>query len=133
MKRSMIILVATSILIACGGGKSKEKTSQQAEVEKKTGDLSQNPDYQKGLALVSKPAMNCLTCHKVDEVLTCPPYRDIANKYADYPDTIVSHLAKRVISGGTGVWGQIWMTPHTDLSQEDAEAMVKYILLLKNK
>ena len=126
MKRSMIILLATSMLIACGGGGAKEKAE-----EKKPKDITQNPDYQAGLALVAKS--NCLTCHKVDETVTGPPYRDIANKYGDYPDTIVSHLAGKVITGGNGVWGQVFMTPHPNLSKEDAETMVKYILLLKNK
>jgi cytochrome c len=33
--------------------------------------------------------------------------------------------------GGSGVWGQVPMTPHPNLSVADAEQMVKYILLLK--
>jgi cytochrome c len=49
------------------------------------------------------------------------------------PDTIVEHLAKKVISGGSGVWGEIMMTPHPGLSLDSAEAIVRYILLLKNK
>ena len=126
MKRSFITILAVSLLVACGGGNSKEKTT-----EKKTEDITQNPDYQAGLALVAKS--DCLTCHKVDEIVTCPPYRDIANKYGDMPDTIISHLAGKIISGGNGVWGQIFMTPHPNLSKADAEAMVKYVLLLKNK
>ena len=92
-------------------------------------DLSVNPDYQKGLELISKS--NCLTCHKVDETLIGPKYRDVANKYTGLPDTIIRHLAGKIINGGKGVWGEVLMTPHPEVSQEDAEAMVKYILLLK--
>ena len=40
-------------------------------------------------------------------------------------------LAEKVIKGGSGVWGAVPMTPHPQISQEDAEAMVKYVLLLK--
>ncbi len=127
MKRSVFFILTVSLLVGCGGGSSKESGNK----EKTAGDLSQNPDYQKGLALVAKD--NCLTCHKVDEVITGPTYRDIANKYGDMPDTIIAHLAKKIITGGTGIWGQTFMTDHRNLSQEDAEAMVKYILLLKNK
>ena len=127
MKRSLIILVTTSMLIACvGSDEKKEKTS-----EKKTEDITKHPDYQAGLALVA--SNKCLTCHNIDMVVTGPPYREIANKYGDYPDTIVSHLANKVISGGTGVWGQVFMTPHPNVTKEDAERMVRYILLLKNK
>ena len=82
------------------------------------------------MGLIAKS--DCLTCHKVDEKLTGPPYRDVANKYADLPDTIVTHLADKIRSGGSGVWGEIMMLPHPAISQADAEAMVKYILLLKN-
>ena len=42
-------------------------------------------------------------------------------------------LATKVIAGGQGVWGQIPMIPHPKLSKEDAIAMVKYILLLKEE
>ena len=126
MKRSFITILAVSLLVACGGGSSKEKT-----MEKKTVDITQHPDYQAGLALVVKS--DCLTCHKIDEKLQGPPYREIANKYGDYPDTIISHLAGKIITGGRGVWGEIFMTAHPNLSKEDAEAMVKYVLLLKNK
>lgn len=128
MKQSLFIIFAYLFLISCGGSSAKEKKGED-KTESKTADLSQNPDYQYGLSLVAKS--NCLTCHNVDQVVTGPPYREIANKYGGMPDTIIPHLAKKVISGGNGVWGQVFMTPHPDLSQADAEAMVKYILLLK--
>jgi cytochrome c len=70
----------------------------------------------------------------VDQVITGPTYRDVANKYANNTsDTVVPYLAGKIITGGNGVWGEAFMTPHAGLSQADAEAMVKYILLLKNK
>ena len=40
-------------------------------------------------------------------------------------------LSEKIIKGGSGVWGAIPMTPHPAVKQEDAEAMVKYVLLLK--
>jgi cytochrome c len=49
------------------------------------------------------------------------------------PDTIVSHLADKIISGGSGVWGEIPMIPHPSISKDDAQTMVKYVLLLKTK
>jgi cytochrome c len=130
MKKFLFFISLALMLSACGSSDSGNKK----EADKKdaaSSDLSDNPDYQKGLALVSKPEYLCLTCHKIDEKLNGPAYRDVANKYAVYPDTIVAHLAKKIISGGKGVWGENIMTPHPTLSQADAEAMVKYILLLK--
>jgi cytochrome c len=133
MKKIVFLLITSAILFACGGNSSSEekKGSMAEEKTESATDISDNPDYQNGLALVSKN--DCLTCHKIDEKLTGPSYRDVANKYAGMPDTIVTHLAKKIIHGGTGVWGEIAMTPHPGISLEDAETMVKYVLLLKNK
>lgn len=125
MKKILLAAIALLLLAACSSNSSKEK----GETTESTNDVSQNPDYQKGLALVSKN--DCFTCHKIDEPLTGPPYRDVANKYAGMSDTIVQYLAKKIIDGGAGNWGQVFMTPHPGISQADADAMVKYILLLK--
>lgn len=128
MKKIIFSLVVLSTIMACGGNDSKKEEPKKEETVE---DVSKHPDYKKGLALIAKS--DCLTCHKVDETLTGPPYRDVANKYAGMPDTIIGHLAGKIISGGSGIWGTTFMTAHTGLSKEDAEAMVKYILLLKNK
>ncbi len=116
-------------MIACNSGGSKdEKKDDQKETTTEVADVTQNPDYQKGLDILAKN--DCLTCHKVDETLTGPAYRDVANKYAG-ADTAVSYLTEKIINGGKGVWGSVMMVPHPGISQADAEAMVKYILLLK--
>jgi cytochrome c len=117
---------------ACNNSsKTTEQTQPATEVTAApdSNSLSKNPDYQKGLALASKS--DCFTCHNIDDKLTGPPYREIANKYANMPDTIITHLAHKVINGGSGVWGQVMMIPHPGISEADAEAMVKYVLLLK--
>jgi cytochrome c len=124
MKNFLAIAFMISILTGCGGSDTKSKTEAA-----KPADITKNPDYQKGLELASKS--DCFTCHQVEDKLTGPSYRDVANKYAGMPDTIVAHLAGKVISGGSGVWGQIMMTPHPALSEADAEAIVRYVLLLK--
>jgi cytochrome c len=122
--KKLFLLPVLFLVMACGGG-SSSKTEEPKKEEAKSDDLSKNPDYQKGLELVSKN--DCFTCHQIDDKLNGPPYREVANKYAGMPD----HLAHKVISGGSGVWGEIMMTPHPALSEADAEAIVKYILLLK--
>jgi len=130
MKKVLASLAASVILLACGNNSNnKEQKKEETNTITTTTDLSQNPDYQKGLELASKS--DCFTCHEIDAKKTGPAYREVANKYASYPDTIVSHLANKIIEGGTGVWGNVPMIPHPNLSKEDAEAMVKYVLLLK--
>jgi len=129
MKKKIIFpVIALAILAACNSGGSKDEKNEDKPASAEV-DLSKNPDYQKGLELVSKS--DCFTCHKIDEPLTGPPYRDVANKYASLPDTIVAHLASKIIAGGHGVWGEVPMTAHPAVSEDDAKAMVKYILLLK--
>lgn len=136
MKKIFILASAAIIITACGSGGDK-KTEPKAEPVTETkpeapaaNDLSNNPDYQKGLAIVSDPKNLCLTCHKIDEKLTGPAYREVANKYENTEATI-KMLAKKVKEGGTGVWGDVAMPANAVISQEDAEAVVKYILLLK--
>jgi len=138
MKKLIFPLACLSLLIACGGSDEK-KTSESKESPTTTtttttdattaNDITQDPAYKKGIALIAKT--DCLTCHKIDEPFTGPSYSDVANKYSGLPDTIVSHLAGKIIKGGNGVWGQALMTPHPTISKEDAEAMVRYVLLLK--
>ena len=73
---------------------------------------------------------DCGSCHQEQNKTIGPAYQQIAAKY---PNTAANQtlLAKSIINGGTGVWGQIPMTPHPNLSQKEAEEMVKYILSLK--
>ncbi|MEO8412345.1 MAG: c-type cytochrome [Ginsengibacter sp.] len=134
MKKFAAVFPLLILLAACGGGSDEKKAvsdnkDSTTAVQPAVNDISSNPDYQKGLALVAKS--NCLTCHKINEKLIGPAYADVAKKYAG-SDTAVTYLAHKVIAGGSGVWGTIAMTPHPEINEADAEQMVKYILLLKN-
>lgn len=135
MKKLFVSLIVLVALASCGGGDKKEAETKNGTEEKKetpANDLSQNPDYQEGLAIVSKPENLCLTCHKIDEKLTGPAYRDVANKYESNEETIAK-LAKKVKEGGSGVWGEVAMPANANITEDDAKKAVKYILLLKNK
>ncbi|RYG52168.1 MAG: c-type cytochrome [Chitinophagaceae bacterium] len=138
MRKVIMAAVVLAMLTACGGddkGKTSTGTAAKpAETAKGTeatesADITSNPDYKKGLELIAQS--DCFTCHKVDEAYTGPTYRDVANKYAAKAPAIIPELAGKIIKGGSGVWGQVPMIPHPTISEEDAEAMVKYILLLK--
>ncbi|MEQ8421649.1 MAG: PA14 domain-containing protein [Arenibacter algicola] len=81
----------------------------------------------KGKKLVSQN--DCSACHLKNENLVGPAYDSIAKRYAfDYPTTDM--LAGKVLKGGTGAWGNTPMTAHPDLSKEEAQDMVYYILSL---
>jgi len=132
MKKIIITAIGLAVLIACNNESKSdkvEKTSETKEEKSAETPITENPDYTAGLELIAKS--DCLTCHKVDEKLTGPAYREVANKYASQAPAIIPQLAEKIIKGGSGVWGQVPMLPHPTISQEDAEKMVKYILLLK--
>jgi cytochrome c len=128
MKKVLGTIVTVVALFACGSNKDNKTTDAAATASTSTSSLSDNPDYQKGLALVGKS--DCLTCHKVNEKNIGPAYKDVAAKYEN-TDANVKMLAEKIIKGGSGNWGAIPMTPHPALSQDDAEALAKYVLLLK--
>ena len=130
MKKVLGTMVVVISLMACGGNKESKTAEGTTNAAASTNSLADNPDYQKGLALVGKS--DCLTCHKVDEKNIGPSYREVAAKYENN-DENVKMLAGKIIKGGSGVWGAIPMTPHPTLSQEDAEALAKYVLLLKKQ
>jgi cytochrome c len=122
MKKIFFLMAIISLLAACGGG---DKTNEKPKVV----DITQNPDYKKGLAAIEKTPI-CFTCHKIDEKVQGPAWREVANKYADSANA-VEYLSGKIINGGTGVWGEIYMPPNSAVPKEDVEAIVKYILLLK--
>ncbi len=130
MKKYFVLFVFAGLILACGTGDKKEEkaTETVTTAAPALSDLSSNPDYQKGLELIGKS--DCLTCHKVKEKLIGPAYADVAAKYENNEDNI-KMLAGKIIKGGKGVWGEVPMTPHPQISEADAEQMVKYIFLLK--
>jgi cytochrome c len=87
-----------------------------------------SPDWVKGEKLVAKS--DCFTCHKLSDASTGPSYAAVSAKYEN-TEANQKMLAEKVISGGTGVWGQIPMAAHPAITKEDAIAMVKYVLLQK--
>lgn len=137
--KSFIILFTISglLLYACGNPPqqtqqlpAEDKVSAEQGTSTVTDTLSSNPDYAKGLELVGQS--DCFTCHKIEDISVGPPYRDVAGKYENTKANRIM-LAEKIIKGGQGNWGQIPMTPHPNLSKEDAQQIVKYIMLLKKK
>jgi cytochrome c len=72
---------------------------------------------------------DCKSCHSLNKKTLGPPYKEIAEKYKG--DTgAQNYLARKIISGGTGVWGNMAMPPHPTISEGDANTIVKFILSL---
>ncbi len=74
-------------------------------------------------------ANDCKTCHHAVNKIIGPAHTDVAKKY-EFTEANVKMLAQKIIKGGSGVWGQIPMTAHVDVSEADAEKMARYVLSL---
>jgi len=110
--------------------KEKQNVTAVSNVQKFSSDSSSYVDYKVGLSMVGK--QDCITCHKISERLIGPSFQEVSIRY-EKTDNNVKMLAEKVIKGGSGSWGKIPMTPHTNLSKPDAEKIVKFILELKNQ
>ncbi len=115
------------LIASCGGSNSSE--TKDNDTSATVSPLLENENANlKGKELITQS--DCLGCHKEQAKLVGPAYKDVALKYEKTPENITL-LAKKIIKGGQGIWGQVPMTPHPQISQTDAEEMVKYILSLK--
>lgn len=126
-------------MISCGGKKEEkgEKDGEYgeyetAETEKgdKEGSQAQTSPQdmiKQGQALVDQS--DCKTCHHATNKIIGPAHAEVAKKY-EFTKANVTYLAEKIKNGGSGIWGEIPMTPHVDLSQEDAEKMAAYVLSL---
>ncbi|MFD1187245.1 c-type cytochrome [Pontibacter rugosus] len=157
IKHALTILSSCAILASCGGNNETEGeqyyNQEQREAAAEGGDSpvdqtkvgadagvnemnegeqlnAEGANYDKGAKLIAMS--DCLSCHNEEQRIVGPSYKEVAAKY-EFNDKNVDYLAGKIIQGGAGVWGQVPMTPHPDLSREDAREMAKYILAVHKK
>lgn len=83
-----------------------------------------------GKALVD--ANNCLGCHKLDEKMVGPSFRDVAKKYQK-DSKALTYLVNKLGNGGAGVWGEMNMPAFSGLSETERTALATYVLSLTEK
>lgn len=86
------------------------------------------------LASTAKQLMagsDCQACHSLETRSVGPAYKEIAAKYTG-DNSASERLARKVIAGGKGVWGESSMSPHPGLSITEATQIVNYILSLSD-
>ena len=137
MKKGILasMVMVAVFMAACGGGASKDANSESAKTAESTTPADNSmvapgsdKPATKGETLMA--SLDCKTCHKPDTKVVGPSFKDIANKYTA-TDENITMLAGKIITGGSGNWGAVAMTPHPDLSKDDAKEIVKYILSQK--
>ncbi|GAA4304490.1 hypothetical protein GCM10023143_08990 [Compostibacter hankyongensis] len=77
-------------------------------------------------------SLDCQSCHKVDTTSVGPAFMRVAEKYKSDPKA-EDYLAHKIIKGGSGVWGEVAMAAHPNLSVDDAEKIVSWILSLADE
>jgi cytochrome c len=70
---------------------------------------------------------NCFNCHSFNNKLIGPSFYDIGKRYAATAANITL-LANRVRNGSTGVWGKEVMPTHPELSADEINSTVQWIL-----
>ncbi|GAB3316234.1 hypothetical protein GCM10027299_06170 [Larkinella ripae] len=78
---------------------------------------------------------DCKACHALNDKSVGPSFRAIAAKYQPEKSDValVEKLSQKILKGGFGVWGQVNMSAHPQLSGEVTSEMVRYILSLSDQ
>ena len=72
----------------------------------------------------------CLNCHAVDMKVVGPAYKEVAAKYKG-DATAEAKLIKKVMEGGSGVWGKMPMPANRGkITDEELKTTVGWILSL---
>ncbi|WP_221391123.1 PQQ-dependent sugar dehydrogenase [Dyadobacter sp. NIV53] len=96
-----------------------------AEVIQNQRSVDASTQFAVAQVLMSKS--DCKVCHQPNTKSVGPSFADVSNKYKGQPGAI-DKLVKKVLEGGSGVWGEVAMAAHPALPVADAEVIVKYIL-----
>ena len=74
-------------------------------------------------------AMDCKICHKESDASIGPKYMDVAAKYKG-DKKAMTYLQKKIKEGGSGVWGEVMMAAHPNITSDETHQIVTYILSL---
>ena len=125
MKR-IFFLVLSLVIASC----SKNENSRNKDIlvgEEAPAPKVVTDPIAEGKSLIE--GSDCLGCHKLDEKMIGPSYKEVASKYENTPEN-VEMLADKIIKGSSGVWGDVPMPAH-GFSKENAKFMAQYILSSK--
>lgn len=137
ISKTLVIALSSALFLgACGNNNDKTSTKDTTTATTSGGTASTSTASaadDKALDLIG--SNDCTTCHRLHEASQGssigPAYDQVAAKYSPAADSTVDRLVKKVISGGSGIWGTVPMTPHPNLKADDVKTMVTFILSLK--
>lgn len=74
---------------------------------------------------------DCLACHKEAEASIGPSFLAVAQRYQGVSGAN-SMLANKIITGGSGSWGEVSMPAHSSMSESEVSKIVDWILSKAN-
>lgn len=89
-----------------------------------------NARFASGKRLIEQS--DCKSCHLENKKSIGPSYVQIAEKYKS-DKTASEYLAEKIIKGGSGVWGDVAMAAHPQMTVKDATEITRYILNINNE
>lgn len=122
-----LIIFAMILFVACGSKKEAATTEDYGSPTESSEPATKVDLIAQGESLVK--ASDCKTCHHATNKIIGPSHTDVAKKY-EFTEANVKYLAEKIVKGGSGVWGEVPMAAHADISQVDAEKMARYVLSL---
>ena len=69
----------------------------------------------------------CSGCHGMSQKIVGPGFNEIAARYKTQKDA-ASHLATRIRSGGSGLWGPVPMPPQAAITDAEIATVVSWLL-----
>lgn len=74
-------------------------------------------------------SMDCKACHKEADKSVGPTYIEVAQKYKN-KNGAIAYLQGKIEAGGSGVWGEVMMPAHPNMTKSESSQIVSYIMAL---
>jgi cytochrome c551/c552 len=71
--------------------------------------------------------LGCVACHAPAQPLVGPSFRDLAGRYGGEKG-VLERLARKVVYGSVGSWGQVPMPSHPDADEAQVIRVIQWIL-----
>ena len=87
--------------------------------------IDARPELAVGKSLVE--SSDCMRCHGIERNFVGPSFAAIADRYKSQPDA-VELLAGKIRNGSVGVWGNVIMPRHPQISEEQSRQMADWLM-----
>ncbi|MCF2498164.1 PQQ-dependent sugar dehydrogenase [Dyadobacter chenhuakuii] len=98
-------------------------------IAQKQMSVDASAQYATAISLINNG--DCKACHAIKEKVLGPSFTAISAKYKGDP-TAVAGLSKKILNGGSGVWGDAFMPAHPTMAESDVKGIVRYIMSLSD-